>query len=127
MKDIGNQVSSTLWTYVFVSNIQNPSAYVYSNFTVDYYLISSGFQALQWVYQYPLTYYISSPPSFLSITNITVSDYDLLFPARYTFKFSANDGGFIGIAGKALSYVIVIPSSYKSTLWANSAPICKFN
>jgi hypothetical protein len=127
LRNIGNQVSSTLWTYVFVSNIQNPSAYVYANFTVAYYLISSGFQALQWIYQYPLTYYINSPPGFLSITSVTVNDYDLLYPAIYTFKFSTNNGGFIGIAGKALSYVIVIPTSYKSTLWANNAPICKFN
>lgn len=60
--NITGQVSSSLWTYVFVSNIQNPSAYVYANFTVAYYLISNGFQALQWAFQKPLTYYISSPP-----------------------------------------------------------------
>lgn len=62
LTNITGQVSSTQWTYVFVSGIQNPSSYVYANFLVAYYVISNGFQALQWVFQNPLTYYISAPP-----------------------------------------------------------------
>ena len=125
MTNITAQVSSTNWSYVFISGVHNPSSYVYANFTVAYYLISSGFQSLQWVYQYPLTYYISSPPEYIAIDNVTVSDYDLLYPANYTFTFSATSKN-IGMAGKNLSYIIVIPTFYKSTLWANTAPICKF-
>lgn len=127
INNITGQLSSTQWTYVFVSGMKNPSAYVNSNFTIAYYLISNGFQALQWVYQFPLTYYISSPPQYISINNITVNDYDLLYPATYTFSFSgSNSTTNIGIANKNLSYIIVIPTFYSSTLWANTAPICKF-
>jgi putative component of membrane protein insertase Oxa1/YidC/SpoIIIJ protein YidD len=51
---------------------------------------------------------------------------DLLYPSTYSFKFSGSDGSQVAIAGKKLSYVIVIPTFYKSTLWANSAPQCRF-
>jgi hypothetical protein len=123
---ITGQVSNSSWTYVFISGIKNPSAYVYANFTVAYYLISNGYQALQWLYQNPLTYYISAPPQYISISNVSVSDYDLLYPASYTFSFSNSAGNNIAIINKTLSYIIVIPTFYKSTLWANSQPVCKF-
>lgn len=125
LTNITAQVSTIKWIYLFVSGIHNPSAYKYANFTVAYYLISNGFQALQWVYQYPLTYYISPPPQYIAISKVAVTDYDLLYPANYTFTFSATSGN-IGIAGKNLSYIIVIPTFYKSTLWANTAPVCTF-
>jgi hypothetical protein len=51
----------------------------------------------------------------------------LLYPSVYTFTFSANDGNKVAIANKRLSYVIVMPSFYKSTLWANTDPVCKFD
>lgn len=126
MSNITKQVSSSQWSYVFVSGIHNPSEYIESSFTVAYYLISNGFQALQWVYNYPLTYYISPPPQYVSITSVKVTDYDLLYPANYTFVFSATNTN-IAIAGKNLSYILVIPTFYKSTLWANTNPICKFD
>jgi hypothetical protein len=50
LTSILNQISSTKWTYLFISGITNPSTYVYANFTLAYYLISNGFQALQWAY-----------------------------------------------------------------------------
>ncbi len=81
---------------------------------------------MKWVYSYPLVYFISPPPNYLTISNITVSDYDLLYPSVYTFTFSGSNGSNIAIANKKLSYVIVIPTFYKSTLWANTAPVCKF-
>ena len=124
---IGAQVNPKLWTYVFISNIQNPSAYVYKNFTIAYYLISNGFQALQWAYQNPLTYYISPAPKYISIDSVAVSDLDLLFPAVYTFKITGSNGANIGIQGKTISYIIVIPTFYKNTLWANNPPTCKFS
>lgn len=127
LTNITNQLSSKLWTYVFVSNVQNPSAYVYANFTVAYYLISNGFQALQWAYKYPLTYYISPPPQYISINKVSVSDYDLLYPTSYTFSISGANGTNIAISGRNLSYIIVIPTFYKNTLWANTPPSCKFN
>jgi hypothetical protein len=127
LTSISGQISSSLWTYVFVSNIQNPSAYVYANFTVAYYLISNGFQALQWAFQKPLTYYISSPPQYISINSVTVSDFDLLYPANYTFNISGSNNTAIGISGKNISYIIVIPTFYKNTLWANTAPVCQFS
>ena len=124
--NVTSQVNTTEWTYIFVSNIQNPSAYYFSNFTVAYYLISQGFQSLQWAYQNPLTYYISSPPSFISINKVRVSDFDILFPSVYTFNISSSGGKFIGVDNKTLSYIIIIPTFYKNTLWANTAPVCKF-
>lgn len=123
---ISSQVNSKLWTYVFISNIQNPSAYVYKNFTIAYYLISNGFQALQWAYQNPLTYYISPAPKYISIDSVAVSDLDLLYPANYTFKISGSNGANIGIQGRTISYIIVIPTFYKNTLWANNPPTCQF-
>jgi len=90
LTNITGQVSSTQWTYVFISNIQNPSAFVSANFKVAYYLISNGFQTLQWIYQNPLTYYISSPPKYIAINSVNVSDYDLGYAADYTFKVSSS-------------------------------------
>lgn len=54
-----------------------------------------------------------------------MSDYDLLYPATYTFNLSG-DGNNIGIAGETLSFVVVLPNFYRSTVWANTAPTCKF-
>lgn len=127
LSTITGQVSSTLWTYVFISGVQNPSAYVYANFIIAYYVISNGFQALQWVFQNPLTYQISAPPQYISITNVNVTDYDLLYPANYSFTFSGSNNGSVVVAGRNLSYIIVIPTFYKSILWANTAPTCKFS
>lgn len=126
LTNITGQVSSSMWSYVYVSGVYNPSAYQYANFTVAYYLISSGFQALQWLYEYPLTYYISPPPEYIAIDSVSVSDYDLVYPANYTFTFSSSNNAFIAQAGKNLSYIIVIPTFYKSVLWANTNPVCKF-
>lgn len=124
---IGNQVDPKLWTYVFLSNVKNPSSYVYANFTIAYYLVSNGFQSLQWAFQYPLTYLISAPPQYISINSVTVSDLDLLYPATYTFNISTSNGASIGISGRTLSYIIIIPTFYKDTLWANTAPTCRFS
>ena len=55
-----------------------------------------------------------------------MSDYDILYPSRYTFTFSSNGTNKVATAGKTLSYVIVMPAFYKSTLWANTDPVCKF-
>ena len=118
-------MSSTQWSYVFVSGVHNPSSYEYANFTIAYYLISSGFQSLQWVYQYPLTYYVSPPPEYIAIDSVKVTDLDLVYPANYTFTFSSSTTN-IAIANKNLSYIIVIPTFYNSVLWANKNPICKF-
>jgi hypothetical protein len=125
LSNITQQVSASQWSYVFVSGVYNPSAYIYSDFTIAYYLISNGFQSLEWVYKNPLTYYISAPPQYIAINSITVSDYDLVYPATYTFNFSSSTAN-IGMAGKNLSYIIVIPSFYNSVLWANTAPTCRF-
>ena len=125
MSNITSYISPTQWSYVFISGVHNPSSYEYANFTVAYYLISSGFQSLQWAYQYPLTYYISAPPEYIGIDNVTVSDFDLLYPANYTFTFSSTTAN-IAVANKNLSYIIVIPTFYKSVLWANGNPTCKF-
>lgn len=76
--------------------------------------------------QAPLTYYISSPPQYLSINSVSVSDYDLLYPSVYNFTFSGPAGTNIAIAGKQLSYIVVIPTFYKSTLWANGNLTCQF-
>ena len=79
---------------------------------------------MQWAYKGPLTYYISPPPQYIAIDKVAVSDYDLLYPANYTFTFSASS--FIAKAGRNLSYIVVIPTFYKSILWANTKPTCKF-
>ncbi|CAM6005527.1 unnamed protein product [Sphagnum balticum] len=127
MTGLNNQLNSGQWTYVLIRGIQNPSAYVYANFTLAYYLISNSYQVLQWVYQYPLTYYISPPPQYISINSVNVSDYDLLYPSVYTFNFTGTNGSNIAIAGKNLSYIVVIPDFYKSTLWANRSYVIYFN
>lgn len=124
--NITNKLNSSLWTYVLIRGIKNPSAYIASNFTIAYYIESVEYKALKWVYNYPLKYFISPPPNYLTIEKIEVSDYDLLYPSTYTFTFSSNDGNKVAIAGKKLSYVIVMPAFYKSTLWANTDPVCKF-
>lgn len=97
------------------------------NFTIAYYIESITSRTLQWVLQAPLTYYISSPPQYLAINSVKVSDYDLLYPSVYNFTISGANGNFIAIAGKKLSYIIVIPSFYKNTVWANGQITCKFN
>ena len=98
--------------------------YVADNFTITYYLVSSNMHTLLWLFESPLTYFISSPPSYLSINNVSVSDYDLLYPSVYTFQFSSEEP--IAIANLQLSYIIVIPTFYKSTVWANGNFVCKF-
>lgn len=97
------------------------------NFTLTYYIDSVTYRTLQWFYQSPLAYFISPPPLYLSIDTVSVSDYDLLYPSVYTFKFSAATGNNIAVAGKRYSYIIVIPTFYKSTAWANGQLVCKFN
>lgn len=126
MLNISQYLSNSEWTYVFIRGIKNPSSYLVKNFTVAYYIDSVTTKALQWVLQSPLTYYISPPPQYLSVNSVTVSDYDLLYPSMYTFSFSGSNNANIAIANKQLSYVIVIPTFYKSTVWANGNLTCKF-
>ena len=126
MTGMTGKLSTREWTYLFISNVQNPSAFVSADFTIAYYLISSGFQALQWAFQRPLTYYISAPPKFISINSVNVTDLDLAYPANYTFTIESSDGNFIGQENTQLSYIVVIPTFYKTILWANSAPVCQF-
>jgi hypothetical protein len=38
IKNITNQLSTTLWTYVLIRGVKNPSSYIASNFTVAYYI-----------------------------------------------------------------------------------------
>jgi hypothetical protein len=121
------QLSSSLWTYVLIRGINNPSNFIPSNFVLTYYLQNVQYKALNWIYNYPLNYFISPPPNYLTITSVQVSDYDLLYPSTYTFTFNSSDGHQVATAGKNLSYVIVIPTFYQNTLWANNPPTCKFS
>ena len=91
MTGIASQVDRKNWTYLFVSNVQNPSSYQRADFTIAYYLISNGFSALEWEFQAPLTYQISPAPKFISINSVVVSDLDVAYPARYSFTFSSTD------------------------------------
>ena len=127
LTNISANLVGTEWTYAFIRGIKNPSEYQIKNFTLTYYILSGTDKTLQWFFNAPLTYHISSPPKYLSIDNLTVSDYDLLYPSTYTFAISADNNNFIAMEGVQLSYVIVIPNFYKSTVWANTAPTCKFN
>ncbi len=127
VKNITNQLSSSLWTYMLIRGVKNPSKYEMANFTITYYIQTVEYKSLKWNYNYPLNYFISPPPNYLSIEKIQVSDYDLLYPSKYTFTFSSNGSNKVALAGKTLSYVIVMPAFYKSTLWANTAPVCKFD
>lgn len=112
---------------MFIRGIKNPSQYEYKNFTITYYKNTVTNKVLDWIYKYPLTYYISNPPNFLSIDSVTVSDNDVLYPSVYKFVFKGPQGTFISRANKQYSYVIVIPTFYRSTLDANTQPICKFD
>lgn len=78
------------------------------------------------MFKQPLTYYISSPPKYLSIDSVEVSDNDLLYPSVYNFEISSDNGENIAIENMELSYIIVIPTFYKSTVWANGDLICQF-
>ena len=83
---------STEWSYVFVRGLKNPSEYIPKNFTLSYYIITQNSRTLQWTFKTPLTYYINSPPNYLSLTSVDVSDHDLLYPSVYTFEFSSDNG-----------------------------------
>lgn len=126
MTNISSSLVSTEWTYVFIRGIKNPAAYLPLNFTLTYYVLTGASRTLEWILQAPLTYYISSPPKYLSIDSVSVSDSDLLYPSVYTFSFSSDNGDFIAIDGVKLSYIIVIPTFYKSTVWANGQMVCQF-
>lgn len=86
--------SSTLqqWNYVLIRGIKNPSAFKSENFSISYYQTTTTTNVLNWFFKYPLTYYISSPPQFLSLSQVVVSDNDLLYPTNYTFVFQGQDG-----------------------------------
>lgn len=84
---------------MFIRGIKNPSEFESKNFSLTYYILSGTAKTLQWIFDAPLTYYISSPPNYLSIDSVQVSDYDLLYPSVYTFEISADNNQNIGIAG----------------------------
>ena len=126
ISNISSVMNSSEWTYVFIRGIKNPSTYIAKNFTVAYYKDSVTHKTLEWILQSPLPYKISSPPKYLAIEQVNASDYDLLYPSVYTFKFRSGSGEAIGIQNVKLSFVVVIPNFYKSTVWANSNITCKF-
>ncbi len=37
-KNITNQLSSNLWTYILIRGVKNPSSYIANNFTIAYYI-----------------------------------------------------------------------------------------
>ena len=127
MTNLSSYHNSSEWSYVFIRGVKNPSEYLEKNFTIAYYIITQNSKTLQWLVKAPLTYYISSRPNYLSITAVQVSDYDLLYPSVYTFEFSSDNGNNIAIDGLELSYIIVIPTFYKSTVWANGDLVCQFS
>ena len=127
LTNVSESLASTEWTYAFIRGIKNPSEYLMKNFTITYYILSGNDKTLQWILNAPLTYYISSPPQYLAVDSVTVSDYDLLYPSTYTFTLSSDNNNYIGIDGVQLSFVIVLPNFYKSVVWANTAPSCRFS
>lgn len=38
VKNITNQLSSSLWTYMLIRGVKNPSKYEMANFTITYYI-----------------------------------------------------------------------------------------
>ena len=117
--NISSWLNSDEWTYIFIRGIKNPSAYTPDNFTVAYYSDFTSYKTLSWLMEGPLIYKISSPPKYLSIESVEVSDHDLLYPSVYKFKIKSGAGEPIGVQGVKLSYVIVLPAFYKNTVWAN--------
>ena len=67
IKNITGQLSSSMWTYILVRGVKNPSAYVANNFTVAYYIESVEHKTLRWAYNFPLKYFISPPPNYLTV------------------------------------------------------------
>lgn len=126
MTNITESLNSSEWTYIFIRGVKNPATYLYRDFIITYYKTTASSNVLNWYYEYPLTYYINNPPNFLSLDTVSVSDNDILYPSVYTFTFSGPLDTAITIPGKKVSIVIVIPTFYKSTLDANTAPVCKF-
>lgn len=90
--NISSWLNASEWTYVFIRGIKNPSAYISSNFTVAYYSDFKSYQTLSWVINGPLSYKISSPPKYLSISSVEVSDNDILYPSVYKFKIKSGAG-----------------------------------
>jgi hypothetical protein len=63
----------------------------------------------------------------LAITYIQASDYDLLYPATYTFVVASSSGVIVAQAGQQLAIIITIPAFYNDTLWANTNMTCMLN
>jgi hypothetical protein len=77
--------NSTNWIYYLIKGVQNPAQYVQQDFRLVYSEGQTTSKIADWLFTGPLVYYISPPPNFLSIVNKSASDYDLLFPAVYSF------------------------------------------
>ena len=70
LANISASLATNEWTYVFIRGVKNPSEFENKNFTLTYYILSGTSKTLQWIFNAPLTYYISSPPNYLSINSV---------------------------------------------------------
>lgn len=120
-------MDTTDWIYFLVKGIQNPSMFVQQNFKLVYSEGQTTSRIADWQFIGPLVYYISPPPNFLAITSVSASDYDLLYPAVYTFVVASSGGINVATAGQQLAIIITIPAFYSDTLWANSNMTCQLN
>lgn len=98
-----------------------------NNFDVVYYTSGVGYRIAEWQFKGVLSYNISHPPNYIAINSVVVSDYDILAPAVYKFTFSAPPGKYVGITGKKISYIVMIPAFYKNPHQANVSAVCKFS
>lgn len=120
-------MDTTDWIYFMIKGIQNPSQFVQQTFKLIYSEGQTTSRIADWSFAGPLVYYISPPPNFLAITSVAASDYDLLYPAIYTFVVSSNGGINVAVSGQQLAIIITIPAFYSDTLWANNNMTCQLN
>lgn len=117
-------MDTTDWIYFFVKGVQNPSQFIQQTFKLIFSEGQTTSRIADWSFKGPLVYYISPPPNFLAITSVSASDYDLLYPAVYTFVVSSSGGINIASSGQELAIIITIPTFYSDTLWANNNMTC---
>lgn len=119
---LGN-LSSTSFLYLTVNGLNNPTSSVsQANFTFTFINTTSPIYQAAGIYILPLSYPVSSPPTNLQISNISLSDGRYYVNSLYTFTITSVQSASLTITNKSnLGVIIQFPSEY-SDIWQQITP-----
>jgi len=108
--------------YLAINGLMNPQTSVSQvNFTFTFINTNSTYTQAALLFTLPLSYAISSPPTDMQISSITLSDNKYYVVSQYTFTMTSSNGVNLTLTqGSQIGIMINFPQEYAS-IWSQIA------